>query len=181
MALPPPRGDGTALITGASSGIGADIARELAARGQGVTLAARREGRLRGLATELADAHGIRAESIAADLTDPDARGGLPDRLEELGLEADVLVNNAGFGTSGRVDELSPEDEISQIRILVEAPIDLAVRFAGGMVERGRGAILNVASIAAFQPVPFASTYGAAKAALLSSARPLTRSSAPGA
>jgi uncharacterized protein len=168
MALPPPREEGTALITGASSGIGADIARELAARGHGVTLVARREARLRELAEELASAHGIRVEAVAADLTDAEARAALPGRLEELGLEADLLVNNAGFGTSGRVDELSPEEEVSQIRILVEAPIDLAVRFAGGMVERGRGAILNVASVAAFQPVPYASTYAAAKAALLS-------------
>jgi short-subunit dehydrogenase len=168
MGLPRPRPDGTALITGASSGIGADIARELAARGHGLTLVARREPRLRELAEELAGAHGIRVEVVAVDLTDPEARAVLPDRTQQLGLEVDVLVNNAGFGTSGRLEDLSPEEEIAQVRILVEAPIDLAARFAGAMVRRGQGAILNVASFAGFQPVPYASTYGASKAALLS-------------
>src|SRR5262245_41758228 len=100
MALPPPAEDRTSVVTGASSGIGADIARELARRGHGVTLVARREDRLKTLADELSTEHKIRAEVIAADLTDIEARAQIPETLRERGLEASVLVNNAGFSTS---------------------------------------------------------------------------------
>src|SRR3954454_25187037 len=101
MALPPPSPNSTCLITGASSGIGAEIARELARRGHGVTLVARREERLRELADELASEHGVRAETIAADVAKRRHRARLAGQLDELGLVVEVLVNNAGFGSGG--------------------------------------------------------------------------------
>src|SRR3954449_1250409 len=101
MALPPPQPDSTCLVTGASSGIGSDIARELARRGYGVTLSARREDRLRALADELA-ATGVRAEAIACDVTDADSRTQLTAEIAARGLTVEVLVNNAGFGSGGR-------------------------------------------------------------------------------
>jgi uncharacterized protein len=168
MPLPPPVATSTALITGASSGIGADVARELARRGHGVTLVARREDRLRNLAAELTHDHGIRAEVLGCDLTDPDARGELADRVRGLGLDVELLVNNAGFATGGPFVEGDAAQEIQQIRLLVEAPVALCSAFVPGMVERGRGAVLNVASTAGMQPLPFSAGYGAAKAHMLS-------------
>jgi uncharacterized protein len=162
--LPDPRSDGTALVTGASAGIGAAIARELAARGHGVTLVARRRERLEELADELGREHGVRAEVLPCDLIDPEARAGLPGRVEALGLDVDVLVNNAGFGTSGCFHEADVDREVQQIRILVEAVADLTGRFAPAMVERRSGAILNVASTAGYAPLPRMAGYGAAKA-----------------
>ena len=168
MPLPPPDSRSTCLVTGASSGIGAEIARGLAARGHGVTLAARREDRLRELAAELERDHGIRAETIALDVTDEDARRDLLGDLEGRGLTVEVLVNNAGFGSGGAFVELDAEKEASMVRTNVEALVGLTGAFLPGMVERGRGAVLNVASLIAFQPVPFQATYGATKAAVLS-------------
>jgi len=164
MGLPEPRDDGTALVTGASAGIGAEIARELARRGYGVALVARRRERLEELAAELSEEHGVRAEVLPADLTDAEARAALPGRVEGLGLEVDVLVNNAGFGTSGCFHESDVEREVQQVRILVEAVADLTGRLVPGMVERGGGAILNVASTAGYAPLPRMAGYGAAKA-----------------
>src|SRR4051812_48953695 len=100
MALPPPSPTTTCLVTGASSGIGADIARELAKRGLGVTLVARREDRLRELAGEL-EATGVRVEVIAADVADPDARAKMVDTINRAGLDVEVLINNAGYGSGG--------------------------------------------------------------------------------
>jgi uncharacterized protein len=168
MALPPPGRDSTSLVTGASSGIGAEIARELARRGHGVTLAARREERLRELADELSDEHGVRAETISADVAAERARQRLKRELEERGLAVEVLVNNAGFGSGGAFVELDAEQEASMVRTNVEAVVALTGMFVPEMVERGRGAVLNVASLIAFQPVPFQATYGATKAAVLS-------------
>ena len=162
--LPEPRPRATALVTGASAGIGAEIARELVRRGHGVTLVARRRGRLEELAEELERAHGIRAEVLPCDLTDAAARAELPGRIEALGLDVEVLVNNAGFGTSGCFHESDVDREVQQVRILVEAVVDLTGRFAAAMVERGRGAILNVASTAGYAPLPRMAGYGAAKA-----------------
>jgi hypothetical protein len=164
MGLPEPRAEGTALVTGASAGIGAEIARELARRGHGVTLVARRRERLEELARELSDAHGVRAEVLPCDLTDAAARAELPGRVEALGLEVDVLVNNAGFGTSGCFHESDVEREIQQVRILVEAVVDLTGRFSPAMVARRSGAILNVASTAGYAALPRMAGYGAAKA-----------------
>jgi short-subunit dehydrogenase len=163
MALPTPSPTSTAVVTGASSGIGADIARELADRGHGVTLVARREGRLRELAAELAG-RGTRVEVIACDLADSAARGGLLDEIERRGLTTDILVNNAGMGTIGSVTKTSVEAELAQVRVNVEAVIDLTTRAVQQMVPRGRGAILNVGSTAGYHPFPGQAGYAATKA-----------------
>jgi short-subunit dehydrogenase len=168
MALPPPSPSGTALVTGASSGIGADLARELARRGHGVTLVARRQDRLEALAAELAEATGVRAEVLAVDLSDPDARAGMLGRVADRGLTVDVLVNNAGFSTTGPVHKSDHRREVAMVRTAVEAVVDLCSLTLPGMVERGRGAVLNVASTAAFQPLPGQAAYGASKAFILS-------------
>jgi uncharacterized protein len=168
VALPAPSASSTALITGASSGIGAGIARELAARGHGVTLVARREDRLRDLAMELASDHGIRAETHAADLADPPERDRLAARVAELGLDVGVLVNNAGFGGGGNLAGADRERMLEMTRLNCEALLDLQVRYLPGMVERGGGAVINVASTAAFQPLPGTAVYAATKAFVLS-------------
>lgn len=162
MPLPTPSPTSTAVVTGASSGIGADIARELAARGHGVTLVARREDRLRALADELAKT--VRVEVIACDVADPAARARLFDEVAARGLTIDILVNNAGLGTIGPVAESTPDAEIAQVRVNVEALTDFTTRAVAQMVPRGRGAILNVGSTAAFQPFPGQAAYAATKA-----------------
>ncbi|MFV9634691.1 SDR family NAD(P)-dependent oxidoreductase [Mycobacterium neumannii] len=162
MPLPPPSSTTTAVVTGASAGIGADIARELAARGHGVTLVARREDRLRDLAAELAD--DVRTETIACDVADPEARAALFDQVAERGLAVDILVNNAGIGTIGSVTKSPVADEIAQVRVNVEAVIDLTTRAVQQMVPRGRGAILNVGSTAGYHPFPGQSGYAGTKA-----------------
>ncbi|HSZ36578.1 MAG TPA: SDR family oxidoreductase [Acidimicrobiales bacterium] len=173
MPLPTPKENTTALVTGASSGIGAEIARELARRGHGVTLVARREDRLKTLADELAVAHEVRAEVIAADLTDADSRGELPGQIEARGLSVDILVNNAGLTTMGPVQRADRAAELAMVRTDVEAVVDLCTLFVAGMVTRQRGAVLNTASTAAFQPLPGQAGYGASKAFVLSYGRAL--------
>lgn len=168
MPLPPPATDRTCLVTGASSGIGVEFARELARRGLGVTLVARREDRLRTLAAELTADHGVRAEVIAADLTDAPGRTGLVDALADLGLDVDVLVNNAGFSTTGPVAAGDPDAELAMVELNVAAVAHLCALFVPAMVERGQGGVLNVASTAAFQPIPGQAGYGASKAFVLS-------------
>ena len=172
MSLPPPAPERTAVVTGASSGIGIELARELARRGHGVTLVARRADKLAELADELG-ATGIRAEVLAADLSDRDARAGLLDRIAGLGLVPDILVNNAGLSTLGPVAKADPAAEMNMVEVDVVAVADLCTRFLGGMVERNRGAVLNVASTAAFQPLPGQAGYGACKAFVLSYTRSL--------
>lgn len=167
MALPPPAPDATCLVTGASSGIGADIARELAARGHGVTLVARREDRLRDLADELAKL-GVRTEVVACDVSDPESRTAMAAEVERRGLTVEVLVNNAGFGSAGHFTELDQEREVELVRTNVEAVVALCGVYAPQMAERGRGAILNVASTAGFQPLPIQATYAASKAFVVS-------------
>jgi short-subunit dehydrogenase len=167
MALPPPAAGSTALVTGASSGIGADMARSLARRGHGVTLVARRTDRLEELAAELREKHDVRAETLGADLGDSGSRTRMLAQFAELGLEVEILVNNAGFGTAGPFHTLDPERETEMVRLNCEAVVALCGRFAPAMAERGRGAILNVASTAAFQPLPRQATYTASKAFVL--------------
>ena len=154
MALPPPSQASTALVTGASAGIGIAIARELAARGHGLTLVARREERLGRLAAELSGSRGVRAETIAADLGDATERDRVAERLTELGLDVEILVNNAGFGDSGDVAATERRRITEMVRLNCEALLDLQARFTHAMVARGRGAVINVASTAAFQPTP---------------------------
>jgi short-subunit dehydrogenase len=163
MALPQPSPDSTCVVTGASSGIGAEIARELAARGLGVTLVARREERLR----ELADELGGPTQVVACDVTDATARRRLAQQLRSEGLNVEVLVNNAGFSTAGKFWENDPEREVGMVRTNVEAVVAFCAEWVPGMVERGRGAVLNVASTASFQPLPLQAGYAASKAFVL--------------
>jgi uncharacterized protein len=167
LSLPSPNPNSAALVTGASAGIGACIARELAKRGHGLVLVARRRERLEALAEELSDAYGVRAEAIGCDLSKAASVARLPGRIVSLGLEVDILVNNAGFATGGPFHESDPARELEQVRVLVEAPVALMSAYAPQMVERGSGAILNVASTAAFQPLPYSAGYSAAKTYVL--------------
>ena len=173
MVLPPPAPDRTAIVTGASSGIGREIARELARRGLGLTLVARREARLRELADELAGAYDVGVEVVAADLTDAAAREGVLAAVAGAGAVPTVLVNAAGLSTVGPVHRSDPAGELAMIRTDVEAVAHLCSLVLPGMVERGSGALLNVASTAAFQPMPGQAGYGASKAFVLSYSRAL--------
>ncbi len=168
MSLPAAGPDRTCLVTGASSGIGAEIARLLAGRGHGVTLVARREERLRELAGELEAVHRVRVVVLPTDLADEDARAALVPAIADLGLTVEVLVNNAGSTTIGPVRASDPAREINMLRTNVEAPVHLCSLFVPAMADRGRGAVLNVASTAAFQPLPGQAGYGGTKAFLLS-------------
>ena len=168
MALPPPSDSSAALVTGASSGIGAEIARELARRGHALILAARREERLRDLESELATEHGTRTEVIAADVGSEAGRDRLQAAVGELGVDVEVLINNAGFGAFGSTHRLDRERLLEMVRVNCEAVVDLQGRYGPEMVDRGRGAILNVASTASFQPLPGSACYAATKAFVLS-------------
>jgi short-subunit dehydrogenase len=151
-------------VTGASAGIGSDLARELARRGHNLVLVARREDRLRELGAELEREAAISAEALPCDLSNAAAVRGLGERVDDLGMTIDILVNNAGFATGGPFHEADPARELDQVRVLVEAVVALTSTFLPGMVERGRGAILNVASTAGMQPMPYSAGYSAAKA-----------------
>lgn len=161
--LPAPSADRTAVVTGASSGIGTEIARDLSGRGHHVTLVARSVDKLNALADELGD-----AAVLPCDLGDRVARAELPARLAELGREPAVLVNNAGYSTLGPVHAADAEAEARMVEVDVLAVVDLCTRLLPSMVARGRGAVLNVASTAAFQPLPGQAGYGASKAFVLS-------------
>src|SRR5262245_7613575 len=161
MPLPPPSTAGTALVTGASSGIGAEIARELARRGYHVTLVARREERLRSLADEISSDLDGEAALITCDLSEASERSRLLEGIRRSGRAIEILVNNAGFGGAGDFASADPDRTLKMVRLNVEAVVDLAGRVVEGMVRRGRGAIINIASTAAFQPLPGQATYGA--------------------
>ncbi|MGP0029167.1 MAG: SDR family NAD(P)-dependent oxidoreductase [Acidimicrobiales bacterium] len=173
MALPLPHENTTALVTGSSSGIGAQIARELAKRGFGLTLVARREERLRTLAEQLGATYHVRTEVIAADLSDAGSRRTLPEQIDGRGLVVDILVNNAGFTTMGPAHKSDRDAQLGMVRTNVEAVVDLCTLFVPDMVRRRQGAILNTASTAAFQPLPGQAVYGASKAFVLSYGRAL--------
>ena len=166
--------DTTALVTGASSGIGVALAGELARRGHALTLVARREDRLRELAGEIGGEHGVRVDWIAADLTDAEERDRVPAEVSARGQVVDVLVNDAGMGTAGLFQELPIAREIQMIRLNVEAMVALCGAFVPGMVERGSGGVLNVASVSGFMPVPQQATYSASKAFVLTFTEALT-------
>jgi uncharacterized protein len=165
MSLPPPAPDSIALVTGASSGIGEQYARQLYERGHRVAIVARREDRLVRLSDELGGPE--RMVAIAADLTVPEDRDRIAGRLEELGARVEILINNAGVGIYRSFAETGREREVSQVRLLVEAPVDLMARYLPGMVDRGRGAIINMSSSAGFQPLPYNAGYAAAKGYVL--------------
>jgi len=164
MALPPPTLDSTVVITGASSGIGAAMARELAGRSYNLVLVSRRPEPLRELGEELRLTAGVHVDVESADLADPAARAELVERLEDGEREVVGVCNNAGFGSFGRFAELPLEREQDMVRVNVEALHHLTGAFLPRMVAHGTGAILNVASTAAFQPVPGLATYAACTA-----------------
>lgn len=158
----------TVLVTGASSGIGVELARLFAANGDRLILAARREDRLRSLADELSDRHKVEVSVIPCDLAKPEGAKELAIEAGRKGLVVDVLVNNAGFGLRGKFAKLPFDRQLEMIQVNVTAPTALAGLFLPGMLARGRGGILNVASLAAFQAGPDMAIYYATKAFLLS-------------
>lgn len=158
----------TTLITGASSGIGEAFARKLAARGENVLVVARSEDKLTALCSELGREHNVNAQYVALDLTEEGAAARLFEETERRGLEVELLINNAGFGSLGEFLAQDLERELNMIDLNIKALVDLTYRFLAPMRERRRGAIINVASTAGFQPVPFMGTYAATKAFVLS-------------
>jgi len=153
-----------ALITGASSGIGAALARRIASDGHAVALVARRRDRLEALAEEIRSTTNVDAHVFAKDLSAIGAGSALATDVEAAGLTVDWLVNNAGFGTMGRFDQLPLERELGEIHLNVVTLVELTHRFLPGMVARDRGVVMNVSSIGGFIPSPFMSTYTATKA-----------------
>lgn len=153
-----------ALVTGASSGIGDALARLLAERGYDLVLVARDAGRLEALAKELEGAFGATAQVLPADLTDAAQLVVVEDRCHDRSAPIEVLVNNAGFGTFGPMHTLDIDAEVREIQLNVVALVRLTHAAASEMVPRGAGGILNVSSLAGFQPGPMNATYGATKA-----------------
>ncbi|MFF5259134.1 SDR family NAD(P)-dependent oxidoreductase [Actinomadura viridis] len=152
----------TALVTGASSGIGVSFARSLAARGTDLVIVARRADLLDELARELVERYRVAVEVVAADLTDPAERGEVERLLRADPVE--LLVNNAGFGAFGPFAEGALEEQLRQVELNVVALVRLTHAALPAMIERGRGGVLNVASMAGFAPSPGSATYGATKA-----------------
>jgi len=169
----------TTLITGASSGIGAAFARKFAALGRNVFLVARSEDKLITLCNELGRMSGIRAQYVALDLTEPDAPARLFEESKKRGLEIDMLINNAGFGSMGYFSNLDSAREVEMIDLNIRALVDITHRFLIPMRERKQGTIINVASTAGFQPVPFMATYAATKAFVLSFSEALSEENRP--
>jgi short-subunit dehydrogenase len=169
----------TTLITGASSGIGEAFARKLAARGRNVFLISRSEDRLITLCNELGRVSGIRAQYLAADLSQPDTAALIFEETQKRSLEVDMLVNNAGFGSRGDSTQLDLSNELNMIDLNIKAVVDLTARFLAPMRERRQGTIINVASTAGFQPVPFMATYAATKAFVISFSEALWEENRP--
>lgn len=158
----------TALITGASTGIGAEFARRLGADGLDLVLVARSADKLETLAGEIRAASGVAVTVMARDLGAPNAAAELTADVAAAGLHVDFLLNNAGFGTHGPVAEADPDRLADQIRLNCEVLTELSQRCLPAMIERRSGTIINVASNAAFQPLPLMAVYGATKAYVLS-------------
>ncbi len=166
--LPQQRRAETVLITGASSGIGRELARLYASDGARLVLIARSEDKLCQLADELAAKYGAEAQVMPADLSRPASPREIVEALAQRHIDVDVLVNDAGFGARGSVAGLGVERQLDMIEVNVAALTQLTALLLPGMLERRRGAILNVASTAAFQPAPHQAVYGATKAYVLS-------------
>jgi short-subunit dehydrogenase len=158
----------TALITGASAGLGREYARLFAKDGHDLVLVARRRDRLDEVAGELAAAHGTTCMVIAADLAAPDAGQQIAAQVQAAGLSIDFLINNAGFGRRGAFAQSDRRSQLEMIDVNVRALVELTHLFLPGMLERKRGRILNIASIAGFVPGPFMATYYASKAFVVS-------------
>lgn len=158
----------TALVTGASSGIGTAFVHALASRGASVVLVARAEEVLNALATEVQNRYQVQAHVIVADLSRPDAATQIGQIVAELGLTIDLLINNAGFMTHGPFESIDPARDHDEVMVNVAAVVGLTHAFLPGMLARRDGGIINVASLAAFQPVPFLAVYAASKAFVVS-------------
>lgn len=169
----------TTLITGASSGIGEAFARKLAKRGRNVLLVARSEDKLIALCNELGRLSGVRAQYVVMDLTEPDAAVRLVEETHKRGLEIDMLINNAGFGSMGDFAKLELANELEMIDLNIKSLVELTYRFIAPMRERRQGTIINVASTASFQGVPFMATYAATKAFVLSFSEALSEENRP--
>ncbi len=164
-----PYPESTALVTGASRGIGAAIARTLARRGvRMLVLTARAERDLASLAAELTTEYGATVHTVVADLTDREAPSRIQAETDRIGLTVDLLINNAGFGTHGTFDTTDPAASRDMVGVNVQSLVELSHRYLSGMEQRNRGGIVNIASTASFQPVPFMAVYGATKAFVLS-------------
>jgi hypothetical protein len=164
MSLPVPSPEAVVVVTGASSGIGAELARQVAALGHDLVLVARREDRLQELAEEIRSGHEVQVSVHAADLRERAAREALLGAIAESGRHVTGLANNAGYGSTGRAWELDLAAEEGQIELNIEALHHLTLAVVPEMVRRRAGAVLNVASGAAFQPMPGMATYAATKA-----------------
>jgi len=158
----------TALITGASSGIGAELAKLFAADGDDVVLVARSEGRLDELATKIEDRNGVTATVVPMDLTEADASERLFEEIKDRRIEVHTLVNNAGYTTYGRFDRTDVEDDTKMIDLNITAVTHLTKRFVRPMVDRGEGAVLNTSSMAGMAPTPTQAVYAATKSYVLS-------------
>jgi len=158
------RSGSTALITGASAGLGLELAHLFAADGHGLVLVARRRDRLEALAAELGERYGIEATPIPVDLARSEGPGELYDTVRRAGIDVDFLVNNAGFGTNGPFVELDLQRELDLVQVNIAALVHLTRLFLPAMVERSRGRVLNIGSTAGFQPGPFMASYYASKA-----------------
>ena len=158
----------TALVTGASSGIGLDLAKRFAAEGYDVALVARSEGKLTEVARAIEAEHKVRAHVVTADLAEPRAADALMAKLAERGIEVDVLVNNAGYACYGAFSETDLADELNMIQVNIVALTHLTKLVVRQMVAKKAGRVLNVASTAAFQPGPLMAVYYATKAYVLS-------------
>jgi short-subunit dehydrogenase len=156
-----------ALVTGASKGLRKAYAEELAARGANLILVARTKAALESLAVTLRRERGVRVEVIAADLSDLDAPGHIVDEVARLGIDLDVLLNNAAVGYSGSFYSRPIHEELTPIRVNVHSLVALTHLVGKRMVVRGSGGIINISSECAFQPVPYNATYAATKAFLL--------------
>jgi short-subunit dehydrogenase len=164
-----------AFITGASAGLGAEFARLFAAHGHDLVLVARRGDRLEALAAELMGVHEITAHVIVADLADPGSVAQVVSEAERLGLVITHLVNNAGFGSKGTFLDSEPARELAMVSLNAAAPLALTRAFLPAMVRRRRGRILNVSSMAGFEPGPYMATYHATKAFLNSFSEALSQ------
>ena len=158
----------TALITGASSGIGEVFARELAKRGMHVILVARSEDVLNKLAAELTQQYGVRSDVIVADLSRPADIVHLKEMVQQKHLPVHLLINNAGFTTYDAFEKIDPERDHQQVMLNVTAVVDLSHAFLPEMVARGEGGIINVSSMGAFMALPYMTVYAASKAFVLS-------------
>ncbi len=168
-----------ALVTGASAGLGEAYARALGARGFDLVVTARREDRLQALANDVHGRTDVKVRVIAADLRDRDAPKQIAAFVHLLGRPLDLLVNNAGFGVYGEAREIPVERDLEMVDVNVRAMVEVTKRFLPAMLERGAGAIMHLASTAAFQPVPLMATYGATKAFVLHWSEALAREAAP--